>query len=409
MSARSGVGLDELRTALRQIAAAVPAFFRFRRPLPIDRAFTMKGFGAVVTGTLISGAISAADELELLPAVRRVRVRGVQVHGAPVPRAHAGQRTAVNLAGVDAAQTERGMVLAPVGRLQPTQIIDVEVSVLPDAPRAIRTRSRLRVHLGSDEALARVKVLNVRGEIPPGEAGLAQLRFEKPVMAIHEDRFIVRSYSPAETIAGGIVLDPQATKHRGRDLAMIERRLRVLMKSERPDKLAIFVEASGDQGLRLSQIAARTGWTDEVLAQVAKVNPETAVVEAEGVLISTVNFDRLSRLALEEVKLHHEREPLSRGLARETLRDRHFAHVAPEVFRAVIARLEKDGKLTSEKDVVRSSEHGFELSPADERLSETIARVMRALHSKRQPLIKCSRLPESPRASARIVEGFCNC
>src|SRR6185295_5935177 len=246
------------------------------------RAFTMKGFGAVVTGTLIAGEISAADELELLPAGRRVRVRGVQVHSASVPRALAGQRTAVNLAGVDAADIERGMVLAPIGRLHPTQIIDVELSVLPGAPRAIRTRSRLRGHLGAAEALARVRVLNARGEIPPGETGFAQLRFEHPVMALHGERFIVRSYSPAETVAGGVVLDPQATKHRGRELETIEKRLRVLLQSERPEKLVAFVEASGDQGLRLSEIASRTGWTDEVLAQVANTTPETSVIDAGG-------------------------------------------------------------------------------------------------------------------------------
>jgi selenocysteine-specific elongation factor len=376
VSARTEFGLDELRAALHQIALSVPARSSdFLTRLPIDRAFTMKGFGAVVTGTLVAGEIATADELELLPSGRRVRVRGVQVHGTLVPRAHAGQRTAVNLAGVDATDIDRGMVLAPIGRLQPTQIIDVELSMLAGAPKPIRTRSRLRVHLGAAEALARVRVLNIRGEIRPGESGFAQLRFEQPIIALHQERFIVRSYSPTQTIAGGVVLDPQATKHRGKDLAATERRLRVLSKSEPPDKCAIFVEASGDQGLRLSQIAARTGWTDEVLAQVAKAIPETRVVNADGVLISADNFDRLSRLALEEVTLHHQREPLSRGLPRETLRERRFAHVAPEVFRAVVARLEKDRKLVAEKDVVRSSEHGVELSPADAQLSKTIAQI----------------------------------
>lgn len=376
VSARSRVGLEELCTALRQIAKGVPARnLDFTARLPIDRAFTMKGFGAVVTGTLVSGEIAAGDELELLPQGRRVRARGVQVHGTSVPRAQSGQRTAVNLAGVDTGDIERGMVLAAVGRLHPTQIINVQLSVLPSAPRAIRTRSRLRVHIGAAEVLARVKALNIRGEIPPGESGFAQLRFENPVIALHGERFIVRSYSPAETIAGGLVLDPQATKHRGKELAITHRRLSVLLESDRPGKLAVFVEAAGDRGLRLSDIAARTGWNDEVLSQVAKATLQTTVVDADGVLISTDNLERLSRIALEEVELHHDREPLSRGLARETLRERHFAHAAPEVFRAAIARLEKDGKLAVEKEVVRASAHGVELSPADAQLRETVARA----------------------------------
>jgi selenocysteine-specific elongation factor len=376
VSARSQDGLEELRAALRQIAMNVPARSAdFVARLPIDRSFTMKGFGAVVTGTLVSGEIAAGDELELLPAGQRVRARGVQVHGTSVPRAQSGQRTAVNLAGVDAVDIERGMVLAPVGRLRPTQIIDVQLSVLPGAPRAIRTRSRLRVHIGAAEALARVRVLNIHGEIPPGESGFAQLRFEKPVIALHDERFIVRSYSPAETVAGGLILDPQATKHRGKELAATDRRLRVLLGSDRPDKLAVFVEASGDRGLRLSEIAARTGWSDEVVSQVAQATREAVVVNADGVLISTENSARLSRVAVEEVKLHHRRDPLSRGLARETLRERHFAHAAPEIFRAVMAQLEKDGQLVAEKDLVRSSAHQVELSPADTKLRDTIARA----------------------------------
>jgi selenocysteine-specific elongation factor len=376
VSARTGAGLDEFRAALRQIADEVPERSAdFVARLPIDRAFTMKGFGAVVTGTLVSGEIAAGDELELLPAGLRVRARGVQVHGASVPRARSGQRTAVNLAGVDATDIERGMVLAPIGRIRPTQIIDVQLSVLPSAPRAIRSRARLRVHLGSAEVLARVRVLNLRGEIPPGETAFAQLRFESPVVALHDERFIVRSYSPAETIAGGQVVDPQATKHRGKELTRTHERLRLLSDGERPDKLAVFVAASGDQGLRLSDIAARTGWNDEVVSQVATKAKETTIVEAEGVLLARDNFERLARITVDAVKLHHQREPLSRGLARETLRERHFAHAAPEIFRAVIARLEKDGTLTTEKDVVRATEHGLELSPADTQLREKIARA----------------------------------
>jgi len=379
VSARTGVGLEEFRAALRQIAGKVPArSLDFVVRLPIDRAFTMKGFGAVVTGTLVAGEIAAGDELELLPTGLRVRARAVQVHGTSVSRAQSGQRTAVNLAGVDAADIERGMVLAPIGRFRPTQIVDVQLSALRSAPRPIRTRARLRVHLGSAEVLARVRVLNLRGEIPPGETGFAQLRFESPVVALHDERFIVRSYSPAQTIAGGVILDPQATTHRGKELSRTHERLRALLESERPGKLAVFVAASGDQGLRLADIAARTGWNDEVTAQVAAQalkEKEAPVVEVEGVLVANENFARLSRLAVEAVKLHHQREPLSRGLPRETLRERHFAHAAPEIFRAVLARLEKDGVLVNEKDVVRASEHGLALSPADNQLREQLAQA----------------------------------
>jgi selenocysteine-specific elongation factor len=375
VSARTGEGLEELRSAIRQIARETPMRSSDSvTRLPIDRAFTMKGFGAVVTGTLVSGEIVEADELELLPVGMRVRARGVQVHGASVHGAQSGQRTAVNLAGVDAASIERGMVLAGVGRLRPVQIIDVQIEMLGSAPRAIRTRSRVRVHIGSAEVLGRVRVLNNRGDIPPGETGFAQLRLESPVIALHDERFVVRSYSPSETIAGGLVLDPFATKHRGKELAMIHERLRALMDSHRPVRLAAFVEASGDAGLRVGDLAARTGWNDAVLSEVAtKAKQEGTLVEADGVFIARENFERLSRSALEAVRSHHEREPLSRGLARETLRERLFAQVAPEVFRMVIASLEKDGTLATDKDLVRAREHTLELSPPDAQLRERLA------------------------------------
>lgn len=378
VSARIGAGLDELREALRQIAKGVPErSVDFVTRLPIDRAFTMKGFGAVVTGTLVSGAIASGDELELLPASTRVRARGVQVHGTTVAAAQAGQRTAVNLAGVNAHEIERGMVLASMGRLQPSQIIDVQLKVLPTAPKAIRTRARLRIHVGSAELFARVRVLNSSGDIPPGATDLAQLRFESPVVALHGEPFVVRSYSPAATIGGGVVLDPHATKHRGKELAETRRRLRSLQDLDRAGKLAVFVEAAGDSGLRLSEAVAKTGWTDEVLGQAVKQarsgTGETQILEADGILLAGENFARLAAATLAEVQKHHAREPLSRGLSRETLRDRLFAHAAPEVFRAVVTSLETSGALVSEKEMVRAAEHARELTPADAQLREQLA------------------------------------
>src|SRR5215211_2661256 len=209
VSSRTGVGLNELKVQLTELGKRVaPRSSDFTMRLPIDRAFSMKGFGSVVTGTLISGKITEGDELELLPVKVNVRVRGLQVHNKAVHEAHAGQRTAVNLAGIDTSQIERGMVLAAAGRLRPTQVIDVWIDVLPGASRAVRSRSRVRFHIGATEVLGRVRVLEQSSQIEPGSGGLAQLRLEAPVVALHGDRFILRSYSPAETIAGGVIADP---------------------------------------------------------------------------------------------------------------------------------------------------------------------------------------------------------
>jgi selenocysteine-specific elongation factor len=378
VSARSGAGLDVLRERLREVAAQVPArSSRSVARLPVDRAFTMRGFGAVVTGTLVAGEIAEGDELDLLPAGVRVRVRGLQVHGRATPRAVAGQRTAINLGGVDAASIERGMTLAPAGRLRATQIIDTQLEVLPSAPRALRSRARVRVHLGAAEVLARVQVSEESGEIAVGARGFAQLRLESPVVALPDERFIIRSYSPQRTIAGGRVLDAFASKHRGR--ARREARARVVSLAEADGaaaRLALYVEAACDAGLRRADLAARTGWRDETLdAATQEAIARGMLVEAEGVYVGPKIFANLQSAARAEVEAHHKREPLQRGLARETLRERLFAHVAPEVFRAVLADAERAGVLVSERDIVRSGTHTLALSDADANLRARLEQI----------------------------------
>ena len=377
VSARTGHGLDELGAALRQVALEIPArSLDTVTRLPVDRAFTMKGFGAVVTGTLISGEIKEGDELELLPHGLRVRARGVQVHGHAVGRALAGQRTAVNLGGVDTASIEHGMVLAPVGRLHPTRIMDVQLDVLRSASRPLRSRARVRVHIGAAEVLGRLRILNNTGTLEPGTQGFAQLRLETPVVALPDERFIIRSYSPSVTIAGGRILDPFAGKHRGKDLALACERLTALLEADQARRLAIFVEMAGPLGLKLADIAGRTGLNDECLKGAAgEALASESIIEADGVFLAAESFSQLGRAALEAVTSHHKREPLSRGLPRETLRERHFSHAQQEVFRAVLAHLEKQGQLVSEKDLVRARDHSLDLSSADIQLRDRLAQV----------------------------------
>ncbi len=377
VSARTGAGLDEFRAALKKAALQIPArSSETVARLPVDRAFTMKGFGAVVTGTLISGEIREGDELELLPQRFRVRARGVQVHGHSVPLALAGQRTAVNLGGIDTAAIERGMVLAPVGRLRPIQIMDVHLDVLGSAKRPLRSRTRVRVHLGAAEVLGRIRVLNSTGTLEPGSQGFAQLRLEAPVVALPEERFIIRSYSPSVTIAGGRILDPFAGKHRGKDMARVGERLTNLLSADNPGRLALFVENSGVFGCRLAELAGRTGLRDEYLQPaVREAVANGLIIEADGVLLTSENFAQLGLASLAAVAAHHKREPLSRGLPRETLREQLFGEAPPEIFRAVLAQLEQQGKLVAEKDLVRARDHSLDLSGAEEEMRAGLARV----------------------------------
>src|SRR5690606_890240 len=180
--------------------------------LPIDRSFALRGFGTVVTGTLSGAELLTGSEVEIFPQGRRVRIRGLQTYGRQVERAMPGQRVAVNLAGIDHDEVGRGMAIAPPSRLQPTQIFDARVEALGDIKRPLRSRQRVRVHIGTAEVLARLVVLEAEGEIPPGGTGLVQVRLEAPVAGLMNQRFVIRSYSPQATVAGGEVLLPHAHK-----------------------------------------------------------------------------------------------------------------------------------------------------------------------------------------------------
>jgi len=379
VSSRTGEGIEELKQTLREVArevAARPSEFVTR--LPIDRSFTMRGFGAVVTGTLIAGKIGEGDEVELLPEPRRVRVRGVQVHGTSVAKAVAGQRTAINLGGVDAADIERGMTLAPPGILRPTQIIDASVQLLGDAPRALRSRQRVRIHMGAAEVLARVRVLEDEGRIKPTTGGFAQLRFESPVVSVLGDRFIIRSYSPARTVGGGQVLDPFAPRHRTKDLPAVRDRLQVLSQKDHVTQLFAFIAGADRHGLSHAEVAARTGWRDEIIDETTEQALASGLVmDAEGTLITREALDEMKVMVIEEVSAHHSREPLSRGLSKEILRERQFVNSPSEIFRTVLAELESERKLLQEREIVRLREHTRELSDADAQLRDRLESVYR--------------------------------
>jgi len=388
VSSRTGEGIDELKNALREIGLQTPARSDdFVARLPIDRAFTIKGFGAVVTGTLIAGEINEGDELDLLPAPsltvgflpgRRVRVRGVQVHGAAIKQANAGQRTAINLGGIDAASIERGMVLATTDRLRPTQIVDASVQLLNNAPRALRSRQRVRVHLGAAEVLARVRVLETNGEISPGKQGLVQLRFESPVVAVLGDRFIVRAYSPQVTIGGGTILDPFAVKHRAKDLAAVRARLEILANGDRAARFTQFVISAGIVGASREDIAARTAWREAVIdAAFAEAKTNGPVMNVDQRFLSSAAFDEVNRQIAAEVAAHHQREPLSRGLSKEIVRERFFAGASAETFRAMMAELEKRGSFVVEKEIVRLPEHTRQLSDDDARVRGSLEQMFR--------------------------------
>jgi selenocysteine-specific elongation factor len=363
VSARTGEGLPELREALLELARESPL-----RPsdgllrLPVDRVFSLRGFGTVVTGTLVEGELALGDEVEALPSRRRSRVRGLQVHGETVERSRAGSRTAVNLGGLEVDELARGEVLTAPGTLHPTSMVDVEVRLLASA-RPLEDGARVRVHLASAEALARVRLLG-EDRVEPGAAGVAQLRLESPAVAGRGDRLILRSYSPADTIGGALVVDPMPPRRRTADRAVLER----LRDADGLEPAAgVMVEDAGRGGLEAPLLAARLTVPLPRLRPILGDIPGVAALGTDPpVLVSRAVLGRLGEEALEALGRHHREHPLVPGMPREELRSRVFASAPPAAFERTLQDLAAAGGVRVAPEVVALSSHRVQLSVGEE-------------------------------------------
>jgi len=366
VSAKTGAGLAELKKALHAVATEIPGkdaarYFR----LPIDRAFAMKGFGTVVTGTLISGSVGAEDEVELFPGGKLLRVRGVQSGGKSIERAIAGQRTAVNLAGIDHSEVKRGMTLATPGRFRTTRRTDVRLTLLPSA-RKLKHRARVHFHAGTAETVAEISLYG-QSILAPGQGALGHLRLQDDVLALPGDRFIVRQFSPVITIGGGVILDPLARRPMVRDTGRAVF-LETLESGKREEMLAAMTERAL-LGLAFEEIVARTGWFDQEIRQVAQnlvAAGRTKIVSAEPlILLGRKAFDDVRRKIAERVERFHKENPLSPGIAREDLRANLGRRVRAETFRAALDELASEKKLDVQGELVKRAGSQIELQPEE--------------------------------------------
>jgi selenocysteine-specific elongation factor len=362
VSARSGAGLDELRAALGRLAQRVaPRAADGLLRLPVDRVFSLHGFGTVVTGTLVSGSLASGEELEALPSGRRMRARGLQVHGAGVDTAEAGSRTAVNLAGVEVNDLERGDVLTRPGTLRATSMLDVELNLLP-GEKPLRDQARLRVHLASAERLARLRLLG-RSALEGGGTAVAQLRLESPAVAGRGDRLVLRSYSPASTIGGATVLDPLPPKRRRPEGATLER-LAALRGATAPLAAGVFVREAGARGVELPDLAARVTLSVTALRESLDADAELRLLAREPVVaVSRQTLAALGRGCLEALKSFHADNPLRPAMPLEELRRRAFRAASPVVVDDVLNGLVQAGQLRLAADAVALSGHAVTLKP----------------------------------------------
>ena len=373
VSAKTGAGLTELKDQLVREANAVRAkdaggLFR----LPIDRAFSVKGFGTVVTGTLVSGNITAGGEVELFPSGERLRVRGLQSGGKSEDRAVAGQRTAINLAGIDHTALTRGMVLAAPGKFRPTQRIDVRLELISGAP-VLKQRSQVHFHCGSFETIAEVK-MHAADQLRGGETGFVHLRLQEPTLVLPGDRFIVRQFSPVATIGGGMVLDNLARRPAAKDTGRVDF-LATLEKFEARETLRAMTLRSLF-GLSQQEIVAKTGWTDEAVKEAAKHEEQAGELKAVSrsplLLVGQKGFAELQTKIMSALEAFHKSNPLTPGIAREELRIKSGRRVRQETFRTALEQLAKEQKLVLQGEAVKRVGAEVTLLPEEQRAREQI-------------------------------------
>lgn len=370
VSARTGSGLDTLKDVLmRQLAQRAPRPDLGRARLPVDRVFTMQGFGTVVTGTLIDGRLRVGEEVELLPGGLRGRVRGLQTHKHKEETAQPGSRTAVNISGIDVEQVRRGDVLAHPGRYRATGRFDAFFRLLPDASTPLHHSSEVKVFAGAAEVLGRVRLLGVE-ELRPGEEGWLQLELRDPLVVVRGDRYILRRPSPGETLGGGVVVDISPTRRHKRFDAAVLKRLATLLQGSPADVLLQALFAQGIGALKDAVVRARLS-TEQAALAVAELleNSELIVVEngaltpTSDVLVAPAGYWReISERIMAETSAYHAAHPLRRGIPREELKSR--SRLTPRAFSAALRAWVNAGLLVENGNLTALAGFSVRFTPA---------------------------------------------
>jgi selenocysteine-specific elongation factor len=378
VSSTTGDGCDALRALIVQQAKTTgnrPANGAPR--LPIDRAFSMKGFGTVVTGTLVSGRIAVDDELAVLPAGRKVKVRGIQVHGRSASDAVAGQRTAINLGGVDIGDVSRGETLAAASTLSVTRRIDAEIELLPSA-KPLKHGARVRLHNGTAEVLGRISIAGTETELASGSSAVVRARLEQPAVLTRHDRFIIRAYSPPVTVGGGIVLDPAPTRPGIRSAeghASLDR-LRPSGADDLPAIVAM-IDATGLQGVEKRAVVSRAGVAPKDVDAVIRQLENRGIVSAGDRLVTQSHIAKAGEAVITHVTAFHKAQPMSEGLPREEAREKIFRTVDAAIFEKVLGGL-KDRKAIVGSDRLALATHKVTVAGADDRVRNAIIDAYRA-------------------------------
>jgi len=356
VSCVTGKGLPEFVKAVDELTAVIPprssaGIFR----LPVDRVFTMKGFGTVITGTLISGRVQVGDTIMIYPSGITSKVRGIQVHNESVNEAGAGMRTAVNFQGLEKASVSRGQVLSMPDMLVPSYMLDVSLNFLHSNKKAVRNRTRVRFHAGTGE-IPGILILPDREELLPGETAAVQLRLDSPVALVRDDRFVIRSYSPVRTVGGGYVLNPAPPKHKRFKPEVIEG-LRTLSEGKPEEIISYHIDASDYRGLSFSDLRIMTSLPEKQLDQTLQgLLSKRTVIQADKenrIYIHSRGFEKIKKETQEYLDAYHKANPLKPGMSREELRSKFPSEMSTKLFTLILNQLIKDKEIVLEEDTVR--------------------------------------------------------
>ena len=343
--------------------------------LPVDRIFTMKGFGTVVTGTLISDKIKVGEDVQILPENISTRIRGIQVHNQPTEEAFSGQRTALNLQGIDKATLARGNVLVRPQTLRPTKRLDVFFEYLASNTRKLKNRSLVRLHTGTTEIMTRIVLLNA-DELSPGEKSFAQLILADEDVVVAGDHFVLRSYSPVTTIGGGRILDPLPGKHKRKNKKILDD-LQILQSGALPEKISVLLERAGFNGINVRSLAFRLGiHVKKIREALEKLFSDRQAILLSGddtTALSSHLYAQLEDLLMKSLADYHQNNPLKEGISKEELRAALAGTVSAKLFNMVLASLGKRNLIASDKDNVRLASHLVQLAGEEDTLRRSIA------------------------------------
>ncbi len=409
VSAATGEGIEDLRKSLARLFSQVePKSSDGPFRLPVDRVFTMRGFGTVITGTSISGKLQIGDSVIIYPSELKSKVRGLQVHGGDVQEVLPGQRTAVNLQGMERALIQRGDVVASAGALASSHMIDIQLELLKSTPRPLKHRAKIRFHTGTAEHLATIILLD-REELKPGERTFAQVRLDQPTAVLRGDRFVLRSYSPVQTIGGGTILHPLPRKHKGSAKREAARALEVLFNSSDSDIILWHLQDAGWAGIGEAELRIRTNVPQKFLEKMLQQFTSTK----KAILFDKENRRLIHPDAINEIKEsitailedYHKRFPLKAGMPKEEIPALLAKPIDVKLYNFVLRQLAEAELLAQEMEWVRLTTHKVALTKEEEIIKQKIEKTFQE-SGLQPPFFKdiAPNLPGTPKQHQEVLE-----